>query len=437
MVVRLTPNLPPIPPLHEALATLRAVTPEHLALLAYVVKLRPPPPPLVVAYGVLCVLFDVPTTWKSAVATASDPDLINKLTYLSSLSPGSTRPVSPSVTRPDSAGAGAGDSLGFRNSAYNLYAASGLDSIDAAGSPTAGVRPPSAGIGSSGKLAMPSVFVRAGITPETAPPVYPELRLTPECLSLARKLLNKRPDIRAEVRCMRMSIEPAAGTGSTDPVSVPFVALIALVEWEVSFILHATVRQRMAARSRAASAQRERGPSDATAAAAASPMVGSSGPTAPAASSSSRRSVSPAMPAAAVSASPAPPSGSSRVRESSSASRVSPAAYPASASPAAGAGIALGTPSRGQSTSASGITGMRPGSDVVVSPDRERRAVPRGEAPASAQAVPGGRPARSPAAGGGSSASYGPAGPSSNSGSTSQQRRRVASPSASNAAYTR
>lgn len=305
LVVRITPGLPPIPTLREASAMLAALSPLQTALLGYVKHIRPPHPAVVVAFGVLCVLLDCPTTWRSAVATACAPDLVPKLLHLSATMATNTdsRPGSamhPAMARPQSGKKG----IARPQSAYALLAGadvvdgkgplptSSRTNIDAAAAAAAaavaeseaehqyiardlGIRSGADSGAEEDDGTTQQLIASASPVPGLpAPYPYPTyqgapLAVKPRMLSLARKLLNKRPDIRAEVRCMRLSVarDPAAAAFAEDGTmiappssaqtsghsnlafeSVPFAALIALVEWEVSFLLHHTIRQRLQAR---------------------------------------------------------------------------------------------------------------------------------------------------------------------------------------------
>jgi hypothetical protein len=217
LVLAITPGVPPILSLPAAVRRLLDLTPRDLAILQYI---RKPNRSLVVAYGALCVLLDTPTTWPDALRAVSDPHLVDKLVHLSGLPLSEGRAIAPderqafAMRHPDG---GAGASF-----VMQLVAASPAGPSRAA-SPT-----------SSSPVPRPR-----GVAPAQQ---HYGMRITGKALSLARKLLNKRPDIRAEVRAMAVTVAPRSGAGVGDgrPFTMACNGLVALVEWLCAFTLHHT-----------------------------------------------------------------------------------------------------------------------------------------------------------------------------------------------------
>lgn len=246
--ITLTTGVPSIPSLADAVTYLRMLTSSQLACLAYPARMRQPHPVLVIAYGVLCVLLNASTNWKSAVALACDPRLVDKLAYLSSVPPLDDDHANEAAGQA-SATAGTGLPLMARQeSALNLYAAAGVLPMNPEGAVDA----------AAATNIVNGVPARPHLPPTAV--AFPSLAVKPAMLSLARRLLNKRPDIRAEVRTLSLVITPREPRSATKdsfdtltptpslsavPAVLPFAAIIALLEWEVSYVMHMTVWQRV------------------------------------------------------------------------------------------------------------------------------------------------------------------------------------------------
>lgn len=201
-------NMPPVQPLGGALESLLAVSPRQLTELTY---LRKAAEPLVLVYGVLCVLLDQLPTWNNALSIIADPQLVDKCLFLSNLSVTDARPLTPSSVMPFAPGRPRNRLASHAASAAN----------------TAAIPSPRA--------------------------LFPELRVTSKQVSLARKLLNRHPDCRAQVACMSLRVEPQPG--SNGPVLLaPCIALQRLVEWECAFVLHMTEVQKAAEEAQKAAA---------------------------------------------------------------------------------------------------------------------------------------------------------------------------------------
>jgi hypothetical protein len=136
-----------------------------------------------------------------------------------------------------------------KKQAYILHAAEGqlspMQSVVDPGDAHAAPLPP-------GATKAPTRSYYTGPVPHLSPSdSYPELKVRPLMLSLARKLLNKRPDIRAEIRCFNILLNRAvtADVSTEDApsgtISLPLVALCAIVEWEVAYVMHMTIREKL------------------------------------------------------------------------------------------------------------------------------------------------------------------------------------------------
>lgn len=157
-----------------------------------------------------------------------------------------------------------------------LYAASGLDNgrpltraITPSTTASSGAR---GGTAASGGGRRPSSVEGAAGSPglvlagsESAP-----LTLTSHAVTIARRLLNRRPDIRGEARCMVATVRlPAHASDATDvstavhdavahgavlEAELPLAALVAIVDWEVALVLRASKLQARHARLQQAAA---------------------------------------------------------------------------------------------------------------------------------------------------------------------------------------
>jgi hypothetical protein len=185
---------------------LRELPPRLAATIAYLRHARPPPPAVVVALGALCVLLGVSTTWRSAVAIVSSPDAL--VAALLQLCGGGGGGGGEEEEEDDGVEEGEPQSpLALDGAAAELRAAAASAAVAA-----------------------------AAAAHEPACPAPPAAVLT-----LARRLLNKRPDLRAEARCLRLSVAPA--DGSPPLHEGPFVAFLVVVEVVMALALHHTAAQ--------------------------------------------------------------------------------------------------------------------------------------------------------------------------------------------------
>jgi hypothetical protein len=69
--------------------------------------------------------------------------------------------------------------------------------------------------------------------------------LSSQAVTVARRLLNRRPDIRGEARCLsvRLSDESSTSAAAASPCTLPLCGLAALVDWEVALVLRASKLQ--------------------------------------------------------------------------------------------------------------------------------------------------------------------------------------------------
>lgn len=205
--VRLTANMVHLPSLSQAVASLKLLTEADLHLFKYICKLQPPPSCIVVALGVLCVLLGTNVHWEDALQLVTDPNLVAKLVELSSKLPelSESRPNTANNTRPVTSG----NTLASVNDGSLSQAVELPSDIDVVPVPL-----PTDWSFSSSPLARP---------------------LTNKDITLARRLLNRHPDIRAETRCLGLKIS-SVDFNELDQVTGPFIALAVLVEWQITFV---------------------------------------------------------------------------------------------------------------------------------------------------------------------------------------------------------
>lgn len=184
----------PIASLGAALLALTRISHSNWRALGAVRKASTP---LGVVYGTLCVLFGVEATWRSALGVASDSALPQKLAALTA-------------------------------QGWALASAVATARGSGAGSDNA---PPSQDLAAQPSPSFPGM-----------PP------LSIKRVTLAAKLLCKRPDIRAEVAALVLVSSPAGGSdepgasapGAPETVLGPFPALPALLEWQLALVLAVT-----------------------------------------------------------------------------------------------------------------------------------------------------------------------------------------------------
>ena len=267
-VIAMTLEVPPLPSLSEAAKNLTLLSVSQLALLAAV---HDPEPCLVVVFGVICVLIGAPTNWRAALDAVADPDLVIKLLRLANYSQThvmSIDVVSPLVgplmsvedsTAPESLlteGIDAARSIecveGSNDSVYTQLTASGVvfsaDRLSTADNARARRAHATMDMNTDGRSDADSAVAMA-----TKGDPIASLRLMTPAVTLCRRMLNRRPDIRAEVRALTVSVgmcteltgSPTHGSRGTDDdsmITLPLAALVALCDFLVVLILRASIR---------------------------------------------------------------------------------------------------------------------------------------------------------------------------------------------------
>ena len=219
-VLAITSGIPPVPPIHEAMARLRNLSTRDIRAIQY---LRKATQALIITFGAMCVLLKLPTTWGAAMNALDDPELIDKLARLSTLA----CELHPRNEKDDEE-AGGSDEGTKRDSTTPAKGDSGV-ATPSRPSPT----PPGHSSHSPIKFAADAK----------------DLKLSVQQVKLARKLLNKRPDVRAEVRTIAVTIKNAKREDGMSselhpnalerPFTVAADALVALLDWECSLVMTA------------------------------------------------------------------------------------------------------------------------------------------------------------------------------------------------------
>ena len=231
----LSSSVPAVPPLREMVDVLQSLTPGQLVLLQ-AAALSPPTeshPVLVVAVGVLCVLLGKPATVAAGQALLeSDPSWLRA--QLIALSQGvleegiafheqqqqhpasaSTVPSTPGRSpRPNSecpaiAAAGA---VAMAASDAEHGRPLTRTTAESASAPSAECGAPSPG---SSATSRPRALQAAAALSEPPPPPLPRRQqLSSHAVSVARRLLNRHPDIRGEARCLSVRLASASPCGA-------------------------------------------------------------------------------------------------------------------------------------------------------------------------------------------------------------------------------
>jgi hypothetical protein len=219
-ILAITSGIPPVPPIHEAMSRLRNLSTRDIRAIQY---LRKATQALIITFGAMCVLLKLPTTWGAAMNALDDPELIDKLARLSTLA----CELHPRNEKEDEEGS---DESTRKDSTTPMRGESGAATpLRPTGSPT----PPTNSSHSPIKFAADAK----------------DLKLSIQQIKLARKLLNKRPDVRAEVRTIAVTIKNIKrddGMASDlhpnaleRPFTVAADALVALLDWECSLVMTA------------------------------------------------------------------------------------------------------------------------------------------------------------------------------------------------------
>ena len=235
-LVCLTRDVAPLPDLLEATRQLQALTVDQMDALTLVKETHPA---LLVSHGVLCVLLGVSPNWRSALSAIVDPLLLEKLVYLSTLD----------VSMPTGAVDGQQQHGEQQHDDFEHRG----DGSDTSG--TFEERPTTAGVTFAGTAlhsassarqtegATAVLSARNTFDLEQLKKKYAHVQLSARTVTVCRRLLNRRPDIRAEVRCMRLAIKSSDGGGVKH---APLIALQKLVDWEVALVLKASAQQKAA-----------------------------------------------------------------------------------------------------------------------------------------------------------------------------------------------
>ena len=220
-VLAITSGIPPVPPIHEAMSRLRNLSTRDIRAIQY---LRKATQALIITFGAMCVLLKLPTTWGAAMNALDDPELIDKLARLSTLA----CELHPRNDKDEEEG--------------GPDETSRKDPITPAKAESGAITP-------SRSSTSPTPSGHSTHSPLKFAADAKDLKLSVQQVKLARKLLNKRPDVRAEVRTIAVTIKNIKRDDGMSselnpnalerPFTVAADALVALLDWECSLVMTA------------------------------------------------------------------------------------------------------------------------------------------------------------------------------------------------------